>query len=72
MISAKRVEGTMNKLGVAVMVVFALVGVALALTTLYDQPSKPSAGVRIDLSTMTLSAKYLPVAHYDHDTGVFN
>jgi hypothetical protein len=62
----------MNKLGVAVMVAFALVGAALALTTFYDQPSKPNAGVRIDLSTITMSAKYLPVAHHDYDSGVFN
>lgn len=60
----------MNKLGVAVMVVVAMVGGALALTTLYDQPAKPSAGVRIELSQIAMGTKNIPVAHYDaHSVG---
>ena len=62
----------MNKLGVAVMVAVAMVGGALALTTLYDQPAKTNAGVRISLSQITVSTKNLPVAHYDHDSVVPN
>ena len=57
----------MNKLGVAVMVALAVIGSALVLTTLYDQPAKANAGVRINLSQITASTKNLPVIHYgDH------
>ena len=62
----------MNKLGVAVMAALAVIGGALALTTLYDQPAKTNAGVRIGLSQITMGAKNLPVAHYDHHSVVSN
>jgi hypothetical protein len=63
----KRVEGIMNKLGVAIMVALAVIGSALALTTLYDQPANANAGVRMNLSQITASKTNLPVIHYgDH------
>ena len=44
----------MRNIGVAVMVAFAIVGGALAFTTLLDQPAKAGAG--IDLSQMVAHA----------------
>ena len=62
----------MNKVGVSVMVALAVIGGTLALTTLYDRPAKTSAAVRIDLSQITMGARNLPVAHYDHHSVVSN
>jgi hypothetical protein len=62
----------MHKLGVLMMVAFAIVGGALAITTLYDQPAKANARARMDFSQMMASAKNLPVTHYDDYSVVFN
>jgi hypothetical protein len=62
----------MKKLGIAVMVAFAIVGGALAFTTLSDQPAKANAGARMDLSQIMANAKNLPVARYDDYSVVFN
>ena len=70
--SHRKLEGSMHKLGVLMMVAFAIVGGALAITTLYDQPAKANARARMDLSQMMTSAKNLPVTHYDDYSVVFN
>ena len=62
----------MKKVGVSMMVALAVIGGALALTTFYDQSAKSNAGVRIELSQITVSTKNLPVTHYDHHSVVSN
>jgi len=62
----------MQKITIAMMIALAVVGGALALTTLYGQPAKATAAVRMDLSQLMIGAKNLPVAHRDDHSVVSN
>ena len=62
----------MKKLILTLIVTTAVVGGAVAFTTLYDEPAKANAAAGIDPLLMMSHTDRLPVAHYDDYSVVFN
>jgi hypothetical protein len=62
----------MKKRTVAAILVVAVIGGAVAFTSVSDRAAKASAGAGLDLSQMMANAKDLPVAHYSDYSVVFN
>jgi hypothetical protein len=61
----------MNKLNISLIVSFVVASGAVALTTLHDRPARAETTAQIDASEIMVSAKDLPVAHYDDYCVVF-